>query len=37
MTMPLDLVLVRQGATPLEQKGELRVWVSDLVECFRRG
>jgi len=32
----LDLVLVRHGATPLDKKENLRLWVAELVECFRR-
>ncbi|MDB5418445.1 MAG: beta-lactamase [Phenylobacterium sp.] len=31
----LDLVLVRHGATPLEQKGELKVWIGEVADCFR--
>ena len=31
----LDLVVVRNGATPLDKKDELRTWMSDLVAAFR--
>jgi CubicO group peptidase (beta-lactamase class C family) len=32
----LDLVLVRHGATPLDRKDDLRAWVGEVVDCFRR-
>ncbi len=32
----LDLVLVRNGDTPLETKDELKAWVGEVVDCFRR-
>ena len=31
----LDLVVVRNGATPLDKKDELRAWMGDLVAAFR--
>ena len=31
----LDVVVVRNGATPLEKKDELRTWMGDLVATFR--
>lgn len=31
----LDLVVVRNGATPLDKKDELRTWMGDLVAAFR--
>lgn len=31
----LDLVVVRNGATPLDKKDELRSWMGDLVAAFR--
>ena len=31
----LDLVLVRHGATPLDQKDELKRWIGQVVDCCR--
>lgn len=31
----LDLILVRHGATPLDKKDALKVWVGQTVDCFR--
>ena len=31
----LDLVVVRNGATPLDKKDELRTWMGELVAAFR--
>lgn len=31
----LDLVLVRHGATPLDNKDELKAWIGEVVDCFR--
>ena len=33
----LDLVIVRNGATPLDLKDELRAWMGELVDAFRSG
>jgi len=31
----LDLVIVRNGATPLDNKDALRMWMGELVAAFR--
>lgn len=31
----LDLVLVRHGATPLDNKDALKAWIGQVVDCFR--
>ena len=31
----LDMVVVRHGATPLDKKDALKVWMGEFVDAFR--
>ncbi len=32
----LDLILVRHGVTPMDKKDELKRWIAEVVDCWRR-
>ena len=35
MVPELDLILVRNGKSPLEQKEAVMQWMGDVANCFR--